>query len=1321
MWRDEAATWKDDPLFLPPTDLSKVPVRPPTGGWAAPAAGMPAQVPGTAEEYLGKGGGPAEKVLGVTWWTRAFVVPPLEPDGVLRLQFGSVRQRAEIYVNERLVGYDLVGNTPFEANLTPLLRDGTLAPGREARLAVRVTNPGGNYDWIDTFAIEWGKYKIPVSHGFGGITGSVRLVATAPLHITDVYVQNTPEPRSINVLATVANRGAPVADAALRFTLREKSSGRVVAESLRSRLAFGAGETVVSCPITATDVSLWSPDSPALYTASVEVLAAGRPRDAQDQTFGFRWFAIDGLGENAVLRLNGKRIFLRTAISWGFWPVNGLYPTPELAEREVRVAKTLGLNMLNAHRGIAHPRVLDQADQLGLLFYCEPGGYLGGGKDPFAQALSREKLLRMVKRDRSRPSVVIWNMINEQTNTSLPTKEPELFTVHQRDLRDAHAIDPSRTVLYTSAWAGRHSDPGRDIAKMHIRPYGEDIVWNGWFDYHRAAGPEVWKQDFYQGPKQHYGRSANTGEIVFWGEDGALSAPPRLGLIHRELSGTARLGWDGQVYRDWHQIVENYLTVFGFRAAFPTADDWSRALGAVSLEHQGRKIEDHRICDANDGYAINGWEAQIIDNHSGIVDAFRNPKADPALIARHTRPLALAVKARQQVVTTGAESLVDIYLLNERDLRGDYSLRVSAVEPAGATRVLKTVPVSATGGDTFSQLLLEALPVNVGGSGFTRIQAELLPRDATTAAAPVADGQDQIFATEAASVPLRGRGAVLEPGKAVERFLSGYANVKLAPYGADSGDAPLDWLVVARPLGDEPYPIPAEAFFGLDGKPGLIATFVDGRDTKIVFTQRRDAVPALDVATGATPDPQVPTTENYRVHWEGALMPPATGEYLLRLNHRHGARLTLDGKVLVDAMAHWGNSVKEVRVSLTAGVPASLRIEVWQRSESGRFQLSWRTPEPAPATREELIERARRDGTTVLVLSDAHNWAPALAAATGATSTPSFTVGVNWKGGGFFSRPHPLLAGLPSGAALDWPYQAVVGGSRQAFDLAGAEVVVGACQTAPMRLGAAVAVVPVGKGRVVLSTLDLVGQLERSVTPTAVARRLVANYLAFAATPPAVSAADAIVATPAAPRAVRIMPIGDSITEGNAQLGSYRLELAEMLKKAGLAFEYVGSRKTNGGLGHEGYSGDNAAFVAKKFAEHLAENTPDIALIHAGHNYFAPDNPVPKIIAATERMIASLRAANPRVTVLVAQVIPSAKLPKYSYIPALNAELARVAPGWSNPESRVLLVDQATGFDPVEDTVADLVHPNASGIEKLARRWFEALRPLLSTPVSALP
>ena len=85
--------------------------------------------------------------------------------------------------------------------------------------------------------------------------------------------------------------------------------------------------------------------------------------------------------------MNGKRIVLRTAISWGFWPVNGIIPTPELAERQIRLAKELGLNMLNFHRGIGQTVLLDKADELGLLYYEEPGGYKTGGR---ARALRAE-------------------------------------------------------------------------------------------------------------------------------------------------------------------------------------------------------------------------------------------------------------------------------------------------------------------------------------------------------------------------------------------------------------------------------------------------------------------------------------------------------------------------------------------------------------------------------------------------------------------------------------------------------------------------------------------------------------------------------------------------------------------------------------------------------------------------------------------------------------------------------------------------------------------------------------------------------------------
>jgi acyl-CoA thioesterase I len=174
-----------------------------------------------------------------------------------------------------------------------------------------------------------------------------------------------------------------------------------------------------------------------------------------------------------------------------------------------------------------------------------------------------------------------------------------------------------------------------------------------------------------------------------------------------------------------------------------------------------------------------------------------------------------------------------------------------------------------------------------------------------------------------------------------------------------------------------------------------------------------------------------------------------------------------------------------------------------------------------------------------------------------------------------------------------------------------------------------------------------------------------------------------------------------------------------MLEQAVHRGGYVGSRKTNGGLSHEAYSGKNVEFLAKTVPAQFVEPPADIVLMHAGHNHLADEHPVPGIVAATEAMIADFRKGNPRVVVLVARVIPGGKLPKYSYIPKLNGELAPMARPLDRPGQRVLSVDQAHGFDVETDTIADKVHPNAVGARKMAARWFEAIEPLLGSPPSA--
>mgnify|MGYP000618099543 CR=1 FL=1 len=84
------------------------------------------------------------------------------------MNFGSIRSRAEIFINQRLVDYQIVDNVPFETDITPYIKS-----GEQVQLAVRITDAGGNHDWRDSRTIPWGDKMLPPGHGFGGITGKV--------------------------------------------------------------------------------------------------------------------------------------------------------------------------------------------------------------------------------------------------------------------------------------------------------------------------------------------------------------------------------------------------------------------------------------------------------------------------------------------------------------------------------------------------------------------------------------------------------------------------------------------------------------------------------------------------------------------------------------------------------------------------------------------------------------------------------------------------------------------------------------------------------------------------------------------------------------------------------------------------------------------------------------------------------------------------------------------------------------------------------------------------------------------------------------------
>ena len=121
-----------------------------------------------------------------------------------------------------------------------------------------------------------------------------------------------------------------------------------------------------------------------------------------------------------------------------------------------------------------------------------------------------------------------------------------------------------------------------------------------------------------------------------------------------------------------------------------------------------------------------------------------------------------------------------------------------------------------------------------------------------------------------------------------------------------------------------------------------------------------------------------------------------------------------------------------------------------------------------------------------------------------------------------------------------------------------------------------------------------------------------------------------------------IMGVGDSITEGGDYFTCYLFPLWEKLFTAGYTFDFIGPRESKCRIG-------------------LYRLYPaDIVLLHAGHNHFVEEKPVDGMIAAYRSIIRKIQAINPKAYILLAQVIPSGKLPKYAYIPELNRRIAEL-------------------------------------------------------------
>jgi len=115
------------------------------------------------------------------------------------------------------------------------------------------------------------------------------------------------------------------------------------------------------------------------------------------------------------------------------------------------------------------------------------------------------------------------------------------------------------------------------------------------------------------------------------------------------------------------------------------------------------------------------------------------------------------------------------------------------------------------------------------------------------------------------------------------------------------------------------------------------------------------------------PSPHV-GENNFSARWTGKLTPAESGQYALGATADDGARLYLDGKLLIDSWK--GNPTKTAtkEVTLEAGKAYDIRLEYFQSNREAVAKLVWSYPNFAQRQINEAVNTARQADVVLVVL-----------------------------------------------------------------------------------------------------------------------------------------------------------------------------------------------------------------------------------------------------------------------------------------------------------------------------------------------------------------
>ena len=390
---------------------------------------------------------------GTVWLKRSFEFHP-ETGRRTLLYFGAVNYDAHVYVNGQKAGHHQGGFTPFNYDVTDLLKDG------ENQVIVKVDNKRHPED-VPTQIFDWWNY--------GGITRDVLLVSVAPTYVENYKLQ----------LASLEGR-------LLQFSakLNKAETGHTITlripelKIVKKLTTSDDGSATISMK---AKPQLWSPESPKLYKVEIQL-----GDETISDEIGFR--TIETRGKQILL--NGEPIFLKGISIHEEKPNGGgRANSTEDAHTLLSWAKELGCNYVRLAHYPHNEYAVREAERMGILVWSEiPVYWTIAWTNPATYANAERQLNDMIARDQNRANVIIWSIANETPHSAERDQFLGNLAKHARQLDSTRLISMAMEVTGASNYHNILHDNMSDL--VDVVSFNQYI---GWYRDVNDASKMTWE------------------------------------------------------------------------------------------------------------------------------------------------------------------------------------------------------------------------------------------------------------------------------------------------------------------------------------------------------------------------------------------------------------------------------------------------------------------------------------------------------------------------------------------------------------------------------------------------------------------------------------------------------------------------------------------------------------------------------------------------------------------------------------------------------------------------------------------------------------